>query len=209
MPGKGNIMKPQRATYTVAQFFIKPFIFLLYAQSLLMVHSPTSLAQDMPKAQLEKLRIPANIKVIKEIRGPIRLTRTMLAKLYKDSAGKNPWVPVDDFSFPNPEPLDGSNPGDTISTETKVPSLSPTKLKASWLVANSMGTLDPQIAVSSTHVMITTSSKIACYSKSGSLLQMTNTKDFFSVITSNINTDLNMPANLQENIRWMSSMILA
>jgi hypothetical protein len=65
-----------------------------------------------------------------------------------------------------------------------------------WLVDPALGSLDPQIAVSASHVVVTTSSLIAFYSRTGSLLKLFSAASFFGPLKADINAHLNIPTDL-------------
>jgi hypothetical protein len=81
--------------------------------------------------------------------------------------------------------------------ESSVVSVLPVPAPSSgWLVDPSLGSLDPQIAVSQSHVIVTTTSTIAFYSRDGSLLQSLDATPFFQPLMADINSHLNIPDNL-------------
>jgi hypothetical protein len=131
-------------------------------------------------------------------RQPRRLDHGEIARFPRARPQQLAKRPTQDFELPvSPRarpPRDGFPDWDG---ESAVVPAKPSPLPVSgWLVDPALGSLDPQIAVSASHVIVTTTSLIAFYSRSGSLLKLLDAPSFFGPLKADINAHLNIPSNL-------------
>jgi hypothetical protein len=140
--------------------------------------------------------------------GGVELTREHLAEL--TFRGPDP----DDFAYTGGEfPTDDGRTGRTLSgrqalsgaAESAGSALlpqSPSPL-TSWKAMDAMGgnAADPQIAVSTTHVVVTNRAVLAFYDKAGTSLKTLNAKDFYSPLGLNVDTFVPAPIDQYFDLR--------
>jgi hypothetical protein len=131
---------------------------------------------------------------------PRRLTPADLQALPKPRPTRPKREPVQDFDFPVRPPRQRATSAtvEWPAESSVVPTTSPIFHLPGWLVGASLGALDPQIAVGHSHVIITTTSTIAFYTRGGSQLKVIGADAFFAPLKSDINAHLNIPSDLVE-----------
>ena len=112
---------------------------------------------------------------------PRRLTRAEIGKLPELRVSPIPQAPIQDFEVTaraHPR-LAQTVPIHPWKDESSIVVPGPFPIPiGGWQVDQALGSLDPQIAVSNSHVIVTTTSQIAFYSRNGSLLKLIGASAF-------------------------------